>query len=121
MSPKVNRTRASTTSGCDWAATRDVLSRGWIVVVIVVTLPVLDHVNVLKLQLQSILLPMNNPAILIARHHDGRARAFGFGELASGSHADLQLFHSSTDNWAIEVRLIERVLDAAPSRTPSVA
>src|SRR6266571_6780469 len=58
--------------------------------------------------------------ILIARNHDSRTCAFAFGELTSGSHADFQLLHFSADNWAIEVRLIESVLDAAPSGTSAI-
>src|SRR6267143_2612587 len=62
-----------------------------------------------------------NPPILIARNHDSRTCAFAFGELASGSHADFQLLGFSADNWAIEVRLIQSILDAAPSRTTAIA
>src|SRR6267154_2097593 len=59
--------------------------------------------------------------ILIARNHDSRACAFAFGELTSGSHADFQLLGFSADNWAIEVRLIQSILDASPSRTTAIA
>src|SRR5438046_1390605 len=56
-----------------------------------------------------------NQPILIARNHDSRTCAFAFGELASGSHADFQLLGFSADNWAIEVRLIQSILDACRS------
>src|SRR6059058_1134669 len=62
-----------------------------------------------------------NQPILIARDHDSRTCAFAFGELASGSHADFQLLGFSADNWAIEVRLIQTILDAAPPRTTAIA
>src|SRR5260370_2589832 len=57
---------------------------------------------------------------LIARNHDSRTCAFAFGELASRSHANFQLLGFSADNWAIEVRLIQSILDAAPSRTTAI-
>src|SRR5438094_6833654 len=62
-----------------------------------------------------------NQPILIARDHDSRTCAFTFGELASRSHSDFQLLGFSADNWAIEVRLIQSILDAAPSRTTAIA
>src|SRR5205823_4532875 len=62
-----------------------------------------------------------NQPILIARDHDSRTCAFAFGELASGSHADFQLLGFSADSWAIEVRLIQTILDAAPPRTTAMA
>ena len=62
----------------------------------------------------------SNPAISITRNHDGGTSAFAFGELASGSQADLQLLRFSADDWAIEVRLIESVLDAAPPGAPAI-
>ena len=66
------------------------------------------------------LMPVSNSALSITRNHDGGTCAFAFGELASGSQSDLQLLQLSADNWAVEVRLIESILDAAPSGTPAV-
>src|SRR3984893_19601033 len=60
------------------------------------------------------------PAISIALNHDRGTCAFAFGELASGSQADLQLLRFPADNWAIEVWLIESVLDAASTGTPAI-
>lgn len=65
--------------------------------------------------------PSTTQPILITRNHDSRACAFAFGELTSGSHADFQLLGFSADNWAIEVRLIQSILDAASSRTTAIA
>ena len=65
--------------------------------------------------------PSTTHAILIARNHDSRTCAFAFGEFTSGSHADFQLLGFSADNWAIEVRLVQSILDAAPSRTTAIA
>ena len=64
---------------------------------------------------------MSNPAISIARNHDGSTSAFAFGKLTSWSHADFQPLGFSADNWAIEVRLAQSILDAAPSCTTAVA
>jgi hypothetical protein len=94
------------------------------VVVVIMILPVFDPKSSLRLQPHQymlMLMRMSNPAISITRNHDGRTCAFAFGEFASGSHADLQLLRFSADNWAIEVRLMQGILEAAPSRTPAVA
>src|SRR5260370_41384572 len=71
--------------------------------------------------IQHILMRMGNPVISITRNHDGGTCAFAFGELASRSQGDLQLLRFSADDWTIEVRLIQSILDAAPSRTPAIA
>src|SRR5260370_18004776 len=69
----------------------------------------------------KILMRMGKPVISITRNHDGGTCAFAFGELASRSQADLQLLRFSADYWTIEVRVIQSILDAAPSRTPAIA
>jgi len=114
------RTNAKPFAALGWPATWDVLSRGCVVVVVIMILPVFDPKLSLRLQPHQYIL-MRNPAISITRNHDSRTCAFAFGELTSGSHADFQLLGFSADNWAIEVRLIQSILDAAPSRTTATA
>src|SRR6266705_2162259 len=58
---------------------------------------------------------------LVARNHDCRASAFAFGQLTSGSHADFQLWRFSADDWAIEIWLIQGILEAATSRATAMA
>src|SRR5579859_2463268 len=58
---------------------------------------------------------------LIARNHDGRTGAFPFWQLTSGRHADFQLLRFAADNWTVEVRLMQSILEAAASRTAAIA
>src|ERR1700721_3788686 len=69
-----------------------------------------------SLQPVNAVAPSTTQPVLIARNHDSRACAFALGELARRSHTNFQLLRFSADNWAIEVRLMQRILDAAGPR-----
>src|SRR5277367_551917 len=59
--------------------------------------------------------------LLIARNHDRGARAFSFGQLAFRSHSNLQLFQSSARDRAIEIGLIQGILNPSAPSTATVA
>src|SRR6267154_4655361 len=58
---------------------------------------------------------------LIARNHDCRASALAFGQLTSGGHADFEILLFSADDWAIEIRLVQSILEATTSCATAMA
>ena len=64
---------------------------------------------------------MGRPVLLIARHHHSGTGTFTFGKVTGGSHANVKLLYLPSDNWAVEVCLVESVLDTAPPGTSTVA
>src|SRR5580704_14234263 len=110
-----------------WITVWDVVSSGWVVGIGILVLAGSIPNQLLKLQSSCInLRPTtqasdNDVGISIACDHDGGASAFAFREFASGSHADFQLLLLASDDWAVEVWLMQSVLDAASPSTSAVA